>query len=75
MVLSPLGYLGLGVASPAQRLDLLGNVRIEGAAGATREIQFTTGATSERWAEDHDEQARRRRRNTGSDLAIKNYER
>jgi hypothetical protein len=49
MVLNSLGYLGLGTVNPQQRLDLVGNIRIEGAAGVSREIQFTTGATSQRW--------------------------
>ncbi|MDX2028419.1 MAG: hypothetical protein SFW62_07265 [Alphaproteobacteria bacterium] len=48
-ILDENGYLGLGTTVPNERLDLVGNIRIEGAAGTSREIQFTTGATSKRW--------------------------
>jgi len=60
MVLSPLGYLGLGVASPARRLDLLGNVRIEVRQAPPAKSSSRTGRYVGAWAT-HDEQHRRRR--------------
>src|SRR5262249_22831300 len=66
------GYLGLGTLTPAQRLDLVGNVRIEGAAGTSREIQFTTGATSERWVLATNSTAEGGS-NAGSNFVLKSY--
>lgn len=50
MTLSPLGYLGIGITDPEEKLHVYdGNVRISGAAETTRELQFATGTSNQRW--------------------------
>ena len=66
------GNLGLGTTSPKQRLDLVGNIRIEGPAASNRQIQFTTGATSERWIEGVNATPESGS-NAGSDYVIQSY--
>jgi len=69
------GYLGLGTTTPHQRLDLVGNALIEGAAGSNRDLQFATtvsGSPSERWSVTTNSSAESTG-NAGSDFAIKSY--
>ncbi len=50
MTLSPLGYLGLGIDRPEERLHVYnGNIRVSGANQTMRELQFATGTSNQRW--------------------------
>jgi len=50
MVLDPNGYLGIGTATPMERLHVNdGNVRISNESSEAGELQFTTDANSRRW--------------------------
>jgi len=74
MVLDPNGNLGLGTTSPNTKLDVVGNIRIENAAGtpAPNQLQLMTGATSQRWAVTTDG-VTESGVSTGSDFAVKSY--
>lgn len=53
MALSPAGDLGIGMLTPAVRLQVYDTgtpaIRISGPAATSRELQFATGTNSERW--------------------------
>ena len=66
------GNLGLGTASPQTKLDVNGDVRIEGGSGTSRELQFTT-SNSERWVVSTSADAEGGG-NTGSNFVITGYD-
>ncbi|HBM90630.1 MAG TPA: hypothetical protein DD400_01950, partial [Rhodospirillaceae bacterium] len=74
MTLNPLGYLGLGTEDPDEKLHVKdGNIKIEGAAETTRELQFATTATDPlRWVVETDAVAEAGS-SAGSDFKILRY--
>ena len=66
------GNLGLGTLTPQSKLDVNGDVRIDGPSGTSRQLQFTT-SNSERWVVSAGSDAEGGG-NTGSSFVITGYD-
>ena len=72
VVIDPSGNMGIGTATPTQKLDVYGgNIAIRGAAGSNRSLLYTTAA-SNRWAAYANSTAEGGS-NAGSDYVITSY--
>jgi Chaperone of endosialidase len=73
LTVDPTGNVGIGTTSPQEILHIVGNMRIQGAAGSDRDLQWTSGATSKRWALRTNSTAEGGS-NAGSDFVLKRYD-
>ncbi len=71
MTIDHSGNVGIGTASPAQKLDVNGNMQIRGAAASSRALYYTT-AGSKRWDLSANATAEGGS-NAGSDFVINSY--
>ncbi|MBI3419887.1 MAG: hypothetical protein HY053_07135 [Proteobacteria bacterium] len=73
VVIDPSGNMGIGTATPTQKLDVYGgNIAIRGAAGSNRSLIYTTAATN-RWAA-YTNSTAEGGSNVGSDYVITSYD-